>query len=127
MSFEQGGITFYEPSDLSIASWNNAFYFRMEYRATNQVFHVSLSDVAAKFAEANHIEHYNSILQAKADKGGLFMRNATNQTAINIFNNPENKILLHTPSGSILLSSGGKLTITAPQGVWINGQQLIVP
>ena len=126
MSFEQGGITFYEPSDLSIVSWNDNLYMRIENRTTNQAFHVKLEDITAKFALAGHITHNTSTLAANNGEN-LTVRNDDNSAGISLFDSGKLWIQTGSGVGKLRLSNTGKLEITAPQGVWVNGIQLTVP
>jgi hypothetical protein len=55
--FVEGGITFYEPSDLAIVSYDEDLYFRVDNPSTDQGFLIKLSDLDAVYAGISHNDH----------------------------------------------------------------------
>lgn len=112
MSFDLEGITFSEPEDLAVVSYDNTLYMSVANRTTNQVFLILLSDLESIFAMANHNEH------------GEYLQNGTCTCKVR-FIESVNQIKVGTDSLNLSITDHP----SAPQchlnhGLWlyINGQ-----
>ena len=60
--FVEGGITFYEPSDLAIVGYDGDLYFRVGNPTSNQGFLMKVSDLNAIYAAQAHNDHGTELL-----------------------------------------------------------------